>query len=449
MIRSRLRDGQPKTLNRQVWSLAIPIMVMNVSLPLLHVVDTAVVGRLPGAYHLGAVAVGTLIFNVIVFGLSFVRMGTAGLAAQALGAGDADEVRATLGRAIIISLAVGGALVVLQVPFGWGAFALIGASPEVQPLAETYYAIRIWGIPASLANFALSGWFVGVQNTRAALWLQVVLNGLNIVLDVTFVLGFGWGVPGVAIATILSEFIAIIFGAWLVLRNLKTIGGTWQRDLLFNRYRLKRTLAVNRDIFIRNFMIQAVTVAMVSLGARAGDTVLAANAILFHFHTIGSFLIDGFSNAASAMVGHAVGARDRLRVRAAVRATGTWAVIFGLVITLIYALSAPWIIDAITTVPEVRETARIYVLWAIVTPIIGAWAFEMDGVFFGATRTRAMRNAMFFSVLVFFAVVALLYEPLGNHALWLGWNALSVARALTLSLLYPALLRNVPEPAPT
>ncbi len=442
---TRLLAESSGALNRRIWRLAIPIMITNVSLPLLHAVDTAVVGQLPGAQYVGAVAVGSLIFNVVVFGLSFVRTGTAGLAAQAMGAGDVAEVRASLGRAVAIAVGLGAALIAVQVPFGWAAFAVIGGSPQVQHLAETYFVIRVWGIPASLANLALCGWFIGVQNTKAALWLQLAVNGLNLVLAVVFVLGLGFGVPGVAAATVIAEYVSIGYGFWLAARTLSAFGGEWRMERIFSARQFRRTIAVNRDIFIRNLLIQTVNVTIVSMGARAGDAVLAANAILFHFHTVGAFLIDGFSNAASALVGHAVGARDRVSVRAAARATGIWALGFGVLLTALFFAAAPFVIDAITVVPEVREIARTYMLWAVITPAVGAWAFQMDGVFFGATRTVEMRNAMFLSVLVFFAVVWALFEPLGNHALWLAWNTLSVARALTLGMRYPALLRGVTE----
>ena len=437
-----------ETLNRRVWRLAGPIMVSNISVPLLGAVDTAVVGHLPGPQHLGAVAVGALVFNILLFGFGFLRMGTTGLTAQAFGAGHTDEVRASLARAVLVAAVLGIALLALNRPLAWAAVAAIEPSGTVEPLFDAYFSIRIWGAPAALVNHAMLGWFIGIHNTRAALVQQVAMNGTNIVLDLWFVLGLGFGVAGVAAATVISQLGAVALGIWLVRRNLRSIGGAWRRDLVFDGRRLRRLVEVNRDIFIRTACLIAGNALFVALGSRMGDVVLAANAVLLHFHHFASWALDGFALAAEAMVGSAVGAGDRRRFRDAVRATGLWALGFSVAFTAVYALVGPLVIDVITNQAEVRATALTFLPWAVAIPVAAVWGFMLDGIFIGATRTAEMRNAMIVSVAVYGAAVVALVPPWQNHGLWLAFYVLTAARAASLALLYPRIQRAVGEKVP-
>ena len=429
--------------NRRTWRLAWPIMMSNVSVPLLGAVDMAVVGRLPGPEYLGAVAVGALIFNIVYHGFVFLRMGTTGLTAQALGAERPGEVRAWLGRAGLLAGTLGLIVIVLQVPIIWAGMQLIGPAPTVAALAEDYVAIRIWGAPAALFNFALLGWFYGIQNTRAALVTQLFMNGLNIVLDIWFVSGLGWGVAGVAWATLISEVSAVFVGLLLVRANLKRIGGQWARNRVLDGERIRRMVRVNGDIFIRSIFLQISFAAITALGARMGDVTLAANAILFNLLIFTSYVLDGYSHAAEALVGEAVGSKDPHSFRQAVRAAGLGAFWGGTAFTAVYFAAGPAFIDLMTTVEAVRSETRTYLIWAAVMPLVSVWSFLFDGVFIGSTWTREMRNGMIEASLIYAAALAVLIPLMGNHGLWLAVTLFMAARALTLGLRYPHLVRTV------
>ena len=427
----------------RVWRLAAPMILANVSVPLLGAVDTAVVGHLPEAYYLGAVAVGAVVFTFIYWGFGFLRMGTTGLTAQALGAGDADEVRASLARAVLIALVLSVGILVLQWPLAWAAFELFEASTEVETLAQSYFSIRIWGAPAALANYAFLGWFVGMQRMRAALGLQVFMNALNIALDLWFVLGLGWGVEGVAVATAISEYSAVILGVWIVRRMLAPLGGQFVRARILDRDRIRRTLAVNRDIFIRTICLLLGFAYFTAIGARMGDAMLAANAVLMNFLSIMAYGLDGFAHAAEALVGGAVGTRDRKAFRAAVRVTTIWAAIIAALVVVAYGVLGDVLIAGLTGLPEVRSLAGEYLVWAVAYPVVAVWAFQLDGIFIGATRGPDMRNAMIVSLIVFVVATAVLVPMWGNHGLWLSMLIFAGARTISLGARLRAVERSV------
>jgi len=429
--------------NRKTWTLAGPVILSNVSVPLLGAVDTAVVGHLPGPHYLGAVAVGALIFNVVYHGCNFLRMGTTGLTAQSLGAGNPDEVRGWLARAGLLALAVGVFLITVQAPVIWASLEVVNPGPQVRPLTDAYFSIRIWGAPFALLNFAILGWFFGIQNTRAALATQVFMNGINIVLDLWFVMGLGWGVEGVAWATVISEVGAVALGLALIGRNLRRIGGHLHPARVIDAERLARMVKVNGDIFIRSMCLQGAFVIVTALGARMGDIVLATNAVLLNFQMFSSYALDGFANAAEALTGEAVGARNRDRFRRAVKASSLWALIFSAAFSLFYLAAGPFLIDLLTGVEDVREAARLYLPWAIVLPLVSVWSFQLDGIFIGSTWTAEMRNGMAMSLAVFALALYVLVPDLENHGLWLAFCLFMVARALTLGAVYPRLERAV------
>jgi MATE family multidrug resistance protein len=431
----------------RVWRLAGPIIISNISVPLLGAVDTAVMGHLADPKYLGGVAVGALVFTFIYWGFGFLRMGTGGLTAQAFGAKDADEVRACLARAAVIGIPAALILIVLQVPIATVAFSIVEASPEVETLSQQYFFVRIWGAPATLMNFALLGWFIGVQNTRAALWHQLVLNGVNIVLDLAFVLGFGWGVAGVAAATAIADTVAVLFGIWLALPVLRRLGGIFIRQKILERAKLGRTIALNFDIFIRTICLVSAFAYFTAQGAAFGNVVLAANAVLLNFQTFMAHALDGFAHAVESLGGGAIGARDRRAFRESVRVSMFWGLVIAAGFSLVYLFAGTFIIDLLTGIDSVRATAREFLVWLIAMPLVAVFPFVLDGVFLGGTRGRTMRNAMIASLGLYLACCFVLVPLWGNDGLWASLMIFMGARGVTLGVRYPALERSIGDPA--
>lgn len=429
--------------HRAILRIAVPVMLSNVSTPLLGVVDIAVIGRLPDPAAIGAVALGALVFSFVFWAFGFLRMGTTGLTAQALGARDPAEIRAGLGRALLIAAAVGAGLVALQWPIGEAAFALLQGSDKVEGLARGYFAVRIWAAPATLANYALLGWFIGLGRARIALVLQLVLNIANMGLDVLFVLVLDMGVAGVAAGTLIAEILAAAVGLALAGRQLRGVPGRASRAALLDRAKLGRAVAVNRDIMIRTLALMTVFIWFTAQGARQGDVLLAANAVLMQFVGVAAYFLDGVAFATEALVGRAAGAAQRAMLLVALRRTTAWAAALALLASLVFGALGPTLIDALTVDDTVRRTARTYLPWAALAPLAGVWSFQLDGVFIGATRSGDMRNAMLQSLAIFLVGWWLL-RPFGNHGLWAALLLSYAARTLTLWRYLPALLRSVP-----
>jgi multidrug resistance protein, MATE family len=421
---------------RESWRLAWPLILSNLSVPLLGMVDTAVVGHLNSPHHLGAVALGAMVASVLYFLFGFLRMGTTALTAQAFGAADRVETRAALCRALALAAALGAAVVAagpLVTSLGARLFA---PGPDLLAEFRLYLGIRLLGAPAALANLALLGWLLGLQDSRRPLLLMLFTNGVNVALDVLFVFGLGMAAGGVALATVLAEHAGLALGLFVVRPIWRRQGGWpgWPPVLLLDRFR--RLLAVNRDLFLRSFMLEAAFLAFAALGSRQGELVLAANAILMTFFTAAAYGLDGFAHAAEAMVGRAVGARDRAGFSAAVRASFANAALLAVLMTLGFALLGGWGIRLMTGLPEVRVLADEFLPYAIAVPAVSVWAFVFDGVFFGATRTAELRNGMAASLAVFAALTWLLVPPLGNHGLWLAFLVFLAGRAAILGLIY-------------
>lgn len=432
-----------RTSHLQVWRIAGPIIVSNVSVPLLGAVDTFVMGHLPEPRFLGAVAVGAMIFTFLYWGFGFLRMGTGGLTAQAFGAGNRDEVRACLARAGLVAVVVALALLLLQYPLVLVALELVDASMGVEALAREYFLVRIWGAPATLVNFALLGWFIGCRRARTALWHQLWLNGVNIALDVVFVLGLGLDVEGVAAATVIAEFSAAALGLWLARPILDEVGGAFVRARILDRRQVRRTVALSADIFVRTVCLVFAFAYFTARGAAFGDVVLAANAILLNFQTFMAHALDGFAHAAEALGGGAVGARSRREFRAAVHTSALWALVVAVGFSAVYALAGPHVVDLLTSIDEVRASARGYIVWSQVLPLVSVAPFVLDGVFLGATRGRTMRNAMVVSLAVYLAACLVLVPLWGNHGLWAALTVFMGVRAVTLGVRYPSLERSV------
>ncbi len=446
--RAHMSDTTSSSVSRSgVWQIAWPIVLSNASVPLLGLADTFVIGNLGNAALLGAIAVGAMVFSFIYWGFGFLRMGTTGLTAQADGAGDEGEVQATYYRALMLAVGIGCALVLLQWPLGHAAFGLIDGSQEVEAQAKLYFAIRIWGAPATLASYAILGFFIGLRDSKTALILQLFLNGMNIFLDVLFVMGLGWGVAGVAAGTLIAEVSAVGLGIYLVARRLRHRDTTHRpfqisKERLFDKVVLAKTIAVNSDIMIRTLCLIFAFAWFTNQGAVTGDTVLAANAILMQFVTFSAFFLDGFAFSAESLVGKSYGAKNRADLQKAVRYSTQLAFITALAMSALFWILGPSGIRLLTNVEEVRQAAYLFLPWAIVAPVASIWCFQLDGIFIGATRTADMRNAMVISLGLYLAAWYLLAGLYGNHGLWAALTFFYVARAVTLFLRYPALVRN-------
>ncbi|QUJ75455.1 MATE family efflux transporter [Sulfitobacter albidus] len=426
--------------HRRVLNIAVPVVLSNATVPILGAVDTGVIGQMGLAAPIGAVGIGAVILSAFYWVFGFLRMGTVGLTAQAEGRGDTGEVAALLSRALMIGLGAGVVIIAAQTALFWAAFQVSPASAEVEALARDYMALRVWSAPAAIALYGITGWLIAQERTRAVLVLQLWMNGLNVVLNFWFVLGLGWGVEGVALATAIAEWSGLALGLWFC--RAVFAGAAW-RDwpVVMSAARWAGMMRVNSDIIIRSLLLEAIFVSFMFFGAGQGDVTLAANQVLLQFLMIASFALDGFAFTAEALVGRAFGAADRARVRrAAVLASG-WGMASAGVLALAYALAGGVIVDLMSTNEDVRAAARLYLPYVAVLPLVACAAFMLDGIFVGATRSRDMRNMMALSFVVYAVAVALLLPPLGNHGLWLAMLIAFVARGVTLGLRYPALER--------
>ncbi len=424
----------------RVLKIAVPILLSNITVPLLGLIDTGVIGQLGQAAPIGAVAVGAVVLTTVYWVFGFLRMGTTGLTAQAVGAGDRAEVVALLTRVLMIGVTAGAALIALQGLIFAGAFAISPASSEVEGLARDYMSIRIWSAPAAIALYGINGWLIARERTTALLMLQIWMNGINILLDLLFVLQFGLGVEGVAWATFIAEWSGLAFGLWLCRGAFRDhLWRDWAR--VFDATRLWNMASVNSDIMIRSILLTSGFTAFVMLSARFGEASLAANHILLQFLELTAFGLDGFALAAETLVGQAMGARSRNALRRGAIMTSIWGVLICSGLTAAFALFGGAIVDFLTTAEDVRAEARVYLPWMVLAPIIGTPSWMLDGIFIGATRTRDMRNMMVLSFIGFVIAVLLLMPPFGNHGLWAAMMVFFGLRGVTLGLRYPALER--------
>ena len=427
--------------HKRVLGVAIPIVLANATIPILGAVDTAVVGQLGLAAPIGAVGIGAIIITAIYWLFGFLRMGTTGLTAQAIGSGDSPEASALLVRGVIIGLVAGLVLIIAQVPIFLGALQLSPASMEVEGLAQKYLQIRVYSAPAAIALFGITGWLIAKEKTRAVLLLQLVLNGINIALDLVFVLKLGWGVEGVAIATLIAEWSGLIFGLWLAREGFNN--GYWRNWVqIFDRARLLQMAKINSDIMIRSILLEIGFVSFLFLGSSFDDATLAANQVLIQFLHITAYALDGFAFAAEAIVGQALGAKNRPLFRRAVIMTSQWGLGSVIVMALAFFVFGNSIINVMTTAEDVRVVSYEYLPWMVLGPLAGVAAWMLDGVFIGATRTADMRNMMFISFCIYLIALALLLPAYGNHGLWASLIIFSIARGVTLGFKYPALEKS-------
>lgn len=421
--------------DRTLWRLALPMILSNISVPLLGIVDTAIIGHLDSPVYLGGVAVGATATSFVFMLLLFLRMSTTGLTAQAFGARDKPALARALIQPMLIALTAGVLFIALRTPVSELAAVLMGGSEAVQQQAQTFIAIRWLSAPATLANLVILGWLLGVQYARAPMVLLITGNVVNILLDLLFVLQWHWGVAGAAAATAVADYVTLAVGLWMVARVLALRGISFSLLKASWRGDAARLFRLNRDIMLRSLLLQLCFASLTLLGARLGADVVAVNAVLLMFLTFTAYALDGFAYAVEACSGEATGAGDRSRLRLIWYAACRQAGIVALLFAVIYALCGPAIIALLTSIESLREAADRYLIWQVILPLAGVWCYLLDGMFIGATRGRDMRNSMLLAALGY-ALTLLTLPRLGNHGLWLAITVFLALRGITLGLIW-------------
>lgn len=421
-------------MNKNILRLALPNILSNLSVPLLGMVDTALMGRQDSPIYLGAVALGSVVFNFLYWGMGFLRMGTTGLTAQAYGKEDQIEQLRLLGQALFLGLAAGLLFVGLQSPIGWLSFKLLPGEPAIIELAQSYYRVRIWAAPATIGLYALVGWLLGMQEARIPMVLTILSNIANIVLNLYFVNTLGMKSDGVALATVLAQYLGFIVGLIWVFVKYRPLLGNWRKTHLLDPDSLKRFFSVNSDIFIRTLCLIFAFSYFTAQSSRMDPLTLAANQILLQYlHTM-AYAIDGFAFAAESLVGRYVGANDRKQLSQVIRLLFQWGMGFAAVFSLAYAFMGETLLGIFTDQPAVIAEAIPYLNWMILLPWVGTYAYLWDGIYFGATAARPMRNAMILTTFLIFLPLAWLAPQYGNHLLWLGMTLYMLGRGLTLHI---------------
>lgn len=421
------------------------MILSNITVPLLGLVDTAVVGHLDHSYYLGGVAVGSMIVSFVFWMAGFLRMATTGVTAQAYGQGDGALQLQKLVHGVAIALVLALIILVLQKPLQILGFMLAGGSDEVQTYGQQYFSVRIFSAPAALTNLVLLGWMLGMQNAKGPMWHLIFTNLVNIGLDLLFVFGFGWGVQGVAAASVVADYFGVLVGFYFVRQIALSNGITFDVSALkFWRQwdEIKPLLLINRDIFLRTFTLMLCFAFMTFEGAKLGDNIVAANAILQNFLMLVSFGLDGIAYAVEALVGKAVGKHNRDELRRSIVDATFWSVIFAVFYSAMFWLGGDWLIHLMSDIDQVVETAKVYLPWIMIMPIISVWCFLFDGIFIGLTRARDMRNSMFLSTAIGFFLVWFVLQDLGNHALWAAMTSFMAMRGLTLAWRLRYLIRT-------
>lgn len=416
---------------RRVWALAAPMILSNLSVPLVALVDSAVVGHLPHAHQLGAAAVGGSLYTLLVWTFGFLRMGSTGFAAQACGRGDGGALRRVLAQGLLLALGLALFCALLAVPLLPLALGLMQPGAALDALARDYLHIRLFGLPAALASYALIGWLLGTQNARAPLAMLLTTNLLNGVLVVAFVLGLDWGVAGAAGASAIAEWSGALLGLTLARRRLREHPGRIDWAALRRWAEWRPLLTVNRDILLRSLALQSVFFLMTVQGTRLGDATVAANALLLNGLLLTAHALDGLAHAVEALCGHAIGARDALALRRSLWVAGGWALLASLGFAGLFLFAGRWFVDLQTDIPAVRAIAHTHLAFLAALPLLAVWSYLLDGLFIGATRAREMRDAMLLA-LALAAPLAWLLHGLGNAGLWSAFLAFMALRGLSL-----------------
>ncbi|MDF9776604.1 MATE family efflux transporter [Pseudomonas baetica] len=434
-------DWRDRPTHRRVWALAAPMILSNISVPLVALVDSTVIGHLPHAHQLGAVAVGASLYTFLAWAMGFLRMGSTGFAAQAAGRGDGAALRQILLQGLLLAIGLAVVLGAVGVPLSGVALHFMQPSAELDHLTREFFHTRLFGLPAALASYALVGWFLGTQNARAPLAILLSTNLVNIALNLWFVLGLEWGVAGAARASVIAEWTGALIGLLMTRKALRAYPGhiAWAALTLWQSWR--PLLAVNRDIFIRSLALQSVFFLITVQGTRLGDATVAANALLLNGLLLTAHALDGLAHAVEALCGHALGARDRDALRRSLVVAGGWSLLASLGFAALFLFAGHLFIEMQTDIQSVRDTAFIYLPYLAVLPLIAVWSYLLDGLFIGATRAREMRNGMLLTVALVLPFGWALQGG-GNHGLWITFLLFMLLRSLTLGMIAWRLRRH-------
>lgn len=423
-----------KEINRQILAIALPAIASNITTPLLGMIDTAIVGHIGSATYIGAIAVGSSMFSMLYWLFGFLRMGSSGLTAQALGNSDRPACDVLLYRALTVGLGVGLLLILFHNQLGRITLDFLDADTSTRHLASQYFSIVIWGAPAVMCNFALSGWLLGMQNTRTIMWMALLTNTVNILISFTLVFGFGMKIEGVATGTVCAQYSGILYGLASAMLKYRPEHPSWRRIL--HPASLIQFFKINTDIFLRTLCLVAVTVWFTRSGASQHVDILAANALLMQLFLFFSYFMDGFAYAGEALAGKYLGMKKRFMLRLTVKSLMAWSALLSLTFALLYLGCGQWIITILTDNSHVRTTAAEFLPWIVAVPVAGVLAFIFDGIFIGITRTRSMLVSMTLATALFFIVYTLLFPTLRNHGLWLAFIIYLLVRGIALGLIY-------------
>ena len=427
-------------MDREILRIALPAIVANITIPLLGLLDTAIAGHLGDATVIGAIAVGSMLFNFVYWNFGFLRMGTSGMTAQAYGAGDKDAQARMLQQSSVLALVIALAIVVLQWPIRWLGFTVIGPSDDVLQLAHTYFDIVVWGAPPTLMMMSIKGWLLGMQDSKGAMYISILVNVINIIASLAAVYVLEMGFVGIAVGTLVAQWLGLAYSLWFVRHGYGTIVSLvdWRKTL-----HLKgsgRFFKVNADIFVRSTLLMLANLFLVSVGARSGDLILAVNALLQQLNSLFAYFMDGIAFAGEALVGKYYGRRDLSHLRQCVRRLFVWAAVLTVAFTVLYAF--PQHIFALLTDDQpVRLAAMDYRWWCALLPLCGAAAFVWDGVFIGLTYSRGMLWAVAVADVFFFVLYFVLPASMGNHRLWLAFVIYLAMRGIVQTVLYNGRLR--------
>jgi MATE family multidrug resistance protein len=413
--------AQFQKIHRAILQIALPSIISNITVPLLGLIDVAIVGHLGAASYIGAIAVGGMLFNLIYWVFGFLRMGTGGMTSQAYGRGDQEEVRRLLIRSVTVGAAIALGMLLMQVPVQTVAFRLMDCTEEVEQLARRYYSFCIWGAPAVMTLYSFNGWFIGMQNTRIPMCVSIAQNVVNIVVSLVLVFGLGMKIEGVALGTVIAQYAGLLLALVLGHRQFPLFRFRHMPEGTFHRGALRRFFQVNRDIFLRTLCLVAVTLYFTTAGAAQGETILAVNTLLMQLFTLYAYFMDGIAYAGEALTGRFIGAKEPENVHLTVRNLFLWGGVVTLLFTLIYAVSGADFLSLLTDDESIRQAASTYFYWVLLIPVAGVTPFLCDGICVGATATRIMLWASLGAAIGFFAVYFLLHGVMGNHALWLAF----------------------------